>query len=67
MEGKKPTKEQIELVQLVADGLTQAEISLKLGFKQRTVEDRLKKLRSTVGSKSTHRLCLEYYKQGWIT
>ena len=66
MEGKRPTDEQIELVQMIANGLPQIIIAAKMGVKLRTIQDRLARLRARNGLISLHRLCLEYYKNGWI-
>lgn len=66
MEDKKPTERQIEIVQMVANNATQAEIAVKLNISVRSVENEAKKIRAAFGLKSLPAICVHFYKNRWI-
>lgn len=64
--GLKPTPRQLEILQLIANGLTTREIAIKLGISNQTVKNHLYYLRQRMNAKSTYTAMTIAFRKGWI-
>ena len=67
METKKATERQVQIMQMVANNLKQAEIAVVLNISVRSLEGEVKKIRQIWGDMSLPALCVEFYRNGLIS
>lgn len=64
--GKVVGKDEIALVQMIADDLPRQQMAERLGIEYKTLAARINKLRSDIGVKSDAKLALIFQKNGLI-
>lgn len=65
--GKVVGKDEIALVQLIADDLSRGEMAERLGIEYKTLAARINKLREDIGVKSDAKLALIFQKNGLVS
>lgn len=63
---EKPTRRQLEIVTLLADGLTHKEIAVKLGSTPNAVEIAIRRARRTTDTENGVQLVAVALREGWI-
>lgn len=63
---RRPSARELEILDMVADGSSNAEIATQLGVAESTVESHIRRLRSRYGLNTRTQLALLADRQGWL-